>query len=144
DPRPLRTGRRRLSGAVPRRRRVVTRPVLRGAAVPALVRVDARRRQRPGLRTCRPPDPGRARATAGREARRARIGGGLVTEGLLLGTGRVATPVARGGPDPGRPAGYDSTGGVPYVWKLSIVFTPQAWPLARSDCVQTTVGSSGS
>ena len=42
-----------------------------------------------------------------------------------------------------RPHGV-STGGVPYVWKLSIVLTPQAWPFARSACVQTTVGSSGS
>ena len=41
---PVRDRRRRLSGAVPRRRRLVTRPLLRGAAVPALVRVDARRR----------------------------------------------------------------------------------------------------
>ena len=36
-----------------------------------------------------------------------------------------------------RPHG-GSTGGVPYVWKLSIVLTPQAWPFARSAWVQTT------
>jgi uncharacterized membrane protein len=35
------------------------------------------------------------------------------------------------------------TGGVPYVWKLSTVCTPQACPLARSASVQTTHGSSG-
>ena len=44
DPRPDRVRRRRLSGAVPRRRRLVTRPLLRGAPLPALVRVDARSR----------------------------------------------------------------------------------------------------
>ena len=35
------------------------------------------------------------------------------------------------------------TGGVPCVWNDSIVFRPQAWPLARSACVQVTVSQSG-
>jgi NitT/TauT family transport system ATP-binding protein len=45
-----------------------------------------------------------------------------------------------------RPAGlspYSVTGGVPYVWKLGTVRTPQACPLARSSSVHTTQGSSG-
>ena len=37
-----------------------------------------------------------------------------------------------------------ATGGVPWVWKLSMVFSPQAWPFLRSASVQTTVGQSGS
>jgi hypothetical protein len=35
------------------------------------------------------------------------------------------------------------TGGVPWVWKDSIVFSPQACPLARSACVQLTGRQSG-
>ncbi len=35
------------------------------------------------------------------------------------------------------------TGGVPWVWKLSMVFRPQAWPLRRSASVQVTVCQSG-
>ena len=35
-------------------------------------------------------------------------------------------------------------GGVPYVWKLSTVFTRHAWPSFRSSSVHTTVGRSGS
>ena len=31
-----------------------------------------------------------------------------------------------------------STGGVPWVWKLGIVFSPQAWPFLRSVSVQVT------
>ena len=37
-----------------------------------------------------------------------------------------------------------STTGVPYVWKLSTVCTPQAWPLARSASVHTVASGSGS
>ena len=36
------------------------------------------------------------------------------------------------------------TGGVPYVWKLSTVFTPQAWPFARSASLHTVGSRSGS
>jgi hypothetical protein len=36
------------------------------------------------------------------------------------------------------------TGGVPYVWKLSTVLTPHAWPFARSASVQTTGSNCGS
>ena len=36
------------------------------------------------------------------------------------------------------------TGGVPYVWKLSTVLTPHAWPLRRSASFQTVGGCSGS
>ena len=35
-------------------------------------------------------------------------------------------------------------GGVPYVWKLSTVFTRHAWPSFRSSSDHTTVGRSGS
>ena len=35
------------------------------------------------------------------------------------------------------------TGGVPWVWKDSMVFRPQAWPLARSASVQVMVRQSG-
>ena len=38
---------------------------------------------------------------------------------------------------------YSPTGGVPWVWKDSIVFRPQAWPLARSASVQVIVRQSG-
>ena len=41
------------------------------------------------------------------------------------------------------PAAYDRTGGVPWVWKDSMVFSPQAWPLARSASVQVIVRQSG-
>ena len=34
-------------------------------------------------------------------------------------------------------------GGVPWVWKLSIVFSPQAWPFLRSASVQTIGCQSG-
>ena len=34
-------------------------------------------------------------------------------------------------------------GGVPWVWKDSMVFRPQAWPLARSASVQVIVPQSG-
>ena len=37
-----------------------------------------------------------------------------------------------------------STSGVPYVWKLSIVWTPQNWPRARSCPVHTIGSKSGS
>src|SRR2546427_10444362 len=37
---------------------------------------------------------------------------------------------------------YSSIGGVPYVWKLSIVFRRQAWPFLRSASVQVTGGHS--
>src|SRR5690606_23871126 len=37
-----------------------------------------------------------------------------------------------------------ATGGVPCVWKLSIVLRPQAWPLRRSASVHTTGCQSGS
>ena len=37
-----------------------------------------------------------------------------------------------------------STSGVPYVWKLSIVFTPQYWPRARSCAVHVIGSKSGS
>ena len=37
-----------------------------------------------------------------------------------------------------------STSGVPYVWKLSIVFTPQYWPRARSAAVHVIGSKSGS
>ncbi len=45
-----------------------------------------------------------------------------------------------------RPVGHSfaSTSGVPYVWKLSIVCTPQYWPRARSADVQTIGSKSGS
>ena len=36
------------------------------------------------------------------------------------------------------------TGGVPYVWKLSTVFTRQAWPSRRSSSLHTTGGCWGS
>jgi hypothetical protein len=36
-----------------------------------------------------------------------------------------------------------TTGGVPCVWKLSIVLSPQAWPFFRSVSVQMTVSQSG-
>ena len=36
------------------------------------------------------------------------------------------------------------TSGVPYMWKLSIVFTPQYWPRARSAAVQVIGSKSGS
>jgi hypothetical protein len=36
-----------------------------------------------------------------------------------------------------------ATGGVPWVWKDSIVFKPQAWPFFRSASVQTTGFQSG-
>jgi hypothetical protein len=35
------------------------------------------------------------------------------------------------------------TGGVPWVWKDSMVFSPHAWPLARSASVQVIVRQSG-
>ena len=35
------------------------------------------------------------------------------------------------------------TGGVPWVWKLGIVFSPQAWPFFRSASVQVTGSQSG-
>ena len=38
---------------------------------------------------------------------------------------------------------YCSIGGVPCVWKLSIVFRPHAWPFFRSASVQTTGCQSG-
>jgi hypothetical protein len=38
----------------------------------------------------------------------------------------------------GGPVALPLTSGVPYVWKLSTVFTPQAWPRARSAWVHTT------
>ncbi len=41
-----------------------------------------------------------------------------------------------------RSRGY-STGGVPWVWKDSIVFRPQAWPFLRSSSVQTIGFQSG-
>ena len=37
-----------------------------------------------------------------------------------------------------------ATSGVPYVWKLSIVFTPQNWPRARSAAVHVIGSKSGS
>ena len=37
-----------------------------------------------------------------------------------------------------------ATSGVPYVWKLSIVFTPQNWPRARSAAVHMIGSKSGS
>jgi hypothetical protein len=36
-----------------------------------------------------------------------------------------------------------ATGGVPWVWKVSMVFMPHAWPLARSASVHSTVFQSG-
>ena len=38
---------------------------------------------------------------------------------------------------------YCSIGGVPWVWKLSMVFSPQAWPFLRSVSVHTTGCQSG-
>ncbi len=38
---------------------------------------------------------------------------------------------------------YLDTGGVPWVWKVSMVFKPQAWPFLRSVSVQVTVCQSG-
>ena len=38
----------------------------------------------------------------------------------------------------------DPRSGVPYLWKLSIVCTPQNWPRARSACVQVIGSKSGS
>ena len=35
------------------------------------------------------------------------------------------------------------TGGVPWVWNDSIVFSPQAWPFLRSSSVQTIGFQSG-
>ena len=49
----------------------------------------------------------------------------------------------------GRPARTTSSpcwpgsGGVPWVWKLSIVFRPQAWPFLRSSSVQVIGFQSG-
>src|SRR5262245_52634993 len=37
-----------------------------------------------------------------------------------------------------------ATSGVPYVWKLSTVFTPQNWPRARSSADHVTTSKSGS
>ena len=37
-----------------------------------------------------------------------------------------------------------ATSGVPYVWKLSTVFTPQNWPRARSSAVHVMASKSGS
>ena len=50
---PVRGRRGRLPGAVPRGRRLRSRPLLRGAALPALVHVDAHRRRRQGRRAGR-------------------------------------------------------------------------------------------
>jgi 5-carboxyvanillate decarboxylase len=52
----------------------------------------------------------------------------------------------RGGttpPCPPEPSARYATGGVPWVWKDSMVFSPQAWPLARSAWVQVIVRQSG-
>ena len=38
---------------------------------------------------------------------------------------------------------YCSIGGVPWVWKLSIVLRPQAWPFLRSASVHTIGCQSG-
>ena len=42
-----------------------------------------------------------------------------------------------------RPPAFAFTGGVPWVWKLSMVLRPQAWPFLRSASVQTTGCQSG-
>ena len=42
-----------------------------------------------------------------------------------------------------RPPRFAFTGGVPWVWKVSMVFRPQAWPFLRSASVQTTGSQSG-
>ena len=36
-----------------------------------------------------------------------------------------------------------TTGGVPWVWNVSMVLRPQAWPFLRSASVQVTVSQSG-
>ena len=38
---------------------------------------------------------------------------------------------------------WPGSGGVPWVWKLSMVFRPQAWPLRRSASVQVIGFQSG-
>jgi hypothetical protein len=55
----------------------------------------------------------------------------------------IAEEVFRLLPVPPEPAAVYSTGGVPWVWKDSMVFSPQAWPLARSASVQVIVRQSG-
>ena len=62
---PVRGRRRRLPGAVPRRRRLSSRPLLRGAALPALVHVDAHRRGGQGRRAGRQAHCGSARERRG-------------------------------------------------------------------------------
>ena len=87
---PDRVRRRRLSGAVPGRRRLVTRPLLRGAAVPALVRVDAHHGQRKGFRARCAADPARAHTEAKRKDRRDRGAGVIVSEDLFVWNGSLA------------------------------------------------------
>ena len=98
----VRDGRRRLSGAVPGRRHILARPLLRGARVPALVRIHADRRQRQRCRTRCTPHRERARSPARSEPRRAHAGNRIVTEEILVWNGRVATatPAKRGAGEP--------------------------------------------
>ena len=44
----------------------------------------------------------------------------------------------------GQCCGGASTTGVPWVWNVSIVFMPQAWPFLRSSSLHSTTGWSGS
>ena len=88
---PFERGDGRLPRAVPRRRGVVARLVLHRLAVPALVRVDAHRRQRQRCRTGRAPHRQGAHAAARCEAGRRRAGDRIVIEHVLVWNGRVAS-----------------------------------------------------
>ena len=103
----------------------------------------ARRGRSPSRWPCRSTEPSCSpstkRRSSGRPASRLHLGRAGVGEQRRQAA--LAQDVERGVADRPRHAW---TTGVPYVWKLSTVWTPHAWPRARSASLQTIGSKSGS
>ncbi len=87
-----------------------------------------------GLTAVAPQDPADAAVQIERRARELGLVGGRGSPVTLAPPQTLASH---------RSVQPQETGGVPCMWNDSIVFRPQAWPLARSASVQVIVRQSG-
>ena len=78
-----------------------------------------------------------------RRRQHAHAAGADARRGVLLADLSAALPVRPGFKPKGQACALAATGGVPWVWNDSIVFSPQAWPFLRSSSVQVIGFQSG-
>ena len=109
----------------------------RGRAVGEAPRGRGRSRTTSGSRGCAPSHHGRAEF---RRSRRIRT----IAPSIRLNSRDRLISAQHQEPFPRFPRSRPHTAGVPWVWKVSIVFMPHAWPFLRSSWLHSMTGWSGS